>query len=88
MLSFCDRCDAVVETVALHPAPSGSAVMRAGITYILTGHFVLMWDTPPFKAIIDKVHNGIPWPGLDGATIQRLPPVVGQAAHLTLPKSP
>jgi L-lactate transport len=59
--------------------PPASSVLRAWSPYILLVIFVLLWGYAPFKAVLDKATFVFAWPGLDGQ-IQRLPPVVPQAA--------
>ena len=66
-----DAKPAVVHPVAL-PA---SAVIRAWLPYLLLVVCVLLWGYAPFKALLDRVTIGIPWPGLD-QLILRQPPVV------------
>ena len=70
-----DAVHAPLQTVR----PPTATLLRAWSPYILLVIFVLLWGYAPFKVLLDKATWVIPWPGLDGQ-IQRLPPVVPQAA--------
>lgn len=65
------------EATAMPPKHSTGEVLLAWAPYGLLVLFVLLWGWTDMKAILNKVTQQFPWPGLHGL-IQRMPPVVGK----------
>jgi L-lactate transport len=78
LLSLWKPADAPPQTFDAERPPT-RLVLRAWSPYILLVICVLLWGYGPFKAMLDQANVVFAWPGLDGQ-IQRLPPVVPQAA--------
>jgi L-lactate transport len=70
--------DEAASTAAQARVATGT-LLKAWSPYILLVICVLLWGYAPFKALLDKATISFAWPGLH-EQIQRLPPVVREAA--------